>query len=171
MTSRIRAILWLSLWVGFTPAPNLHAQEQDFLPKLLDPLARYNPFDPQLSNRPHFFPDEVDRKTREALIHSLTHREEQVKVPLDYFQERDRKLLEERQTVTGLTEHILDLYNNRLRNREAYLAAQEDALESASSEQRERILLSRLRHDELNSANQLLKKSRTNWWGGLVTGF
>ena len=82
-----------------------------------------------------------------------------MKVPLDYFQERDRKLLEERQTVTGLTEHILDLYNNRLRNREAYLAAQEEALESASSEQRERILLSRLRHDELNSANQLLKKS------------
>ena len=38
------------------------------LERILNPLADYNPFETQAEASPRFFPDEVDRRTRELLI-------------------------------------------------------------------------------------------------------
>jgi hypothetical protein len=77
-------------------------------------------------------------------------------------------LQKQRQAATGLTEHVQDLVNNTIPEREPHLAAQRAALRNASSEQRKKYLEAIIDQDDLTQADQLMRRSSTNFWGGMV---
>ncbi len=144
------------------------AQEKESpLERILKPLPDYDPFDKPPSP-PQFFPDEVDKRAREALADSLMNRQEALADHLRFFAAKDAELKKERGTITGLTGHVTDLSNNTIRDRERYLAAQKKALSDAASPEEKRLIESRLRNDSLTQAEALLRASRANRWGGLL---
>ena len=154
---------------GFgAPPERAAAQEKESpLERILKPLPEYDPFD-QPPSPPQFFPDEVDKRAREALADSLTDRQEFLADHVRFFAAKDAELKKERGTITGLTGHVRDLSNNTIRDRERYLAAQKKALSAAASPEEKRLIESRLRNDDLTQAEELLRASRANRWGGLL---
>lgn len=141
---------------------------KEAISKILNPLPDYDPFSDRSLPTPEFFPDEIEKRIRQVLIDSLTEPEKSLQGHVRFFKERDSELIGERNTVTGLTDHVLDLHLNTLRSRTEYLAAQKEALGSATSENQKRLIQSRIRNDELTRANELLRKSRTNRAGALA---
>ena len=145
----------------------LAQDEKANLDKILDPLPPFEPFE-GVPSHPRFFPDEVDRRVRRALIDSLTDNHQTLKDHVRFFKERDDNLARERETTTGLTDHVVDLHHGMLRDRRDYLKAQEKALASATSDRQKKLIQSRIRNDELNQAEELLRKSMTNRWGAVI---
>jgi len=139
--------------------------------KILDPLPEFNPFDEQVRYRPQYFPDDTDRRIRQALIDSLTDSKKPLQDHVNFFKDKDSELMEERNTVTGLTQHVVDLHNNTITDRQGYLTAQKQAFDSASSEEQKKLIRSRIRNDELAQASVLLRRSKTNRWGSFVNQF
>ena len=116
------------------------AQEKESIPdRVLNPMPKYNPFDPP-PPPPRFFPDEVDKRVRAAFIDSLTWKGKLLENNVRFFQEKDRELRETRGTVTGLTDKVRDLY----------------------------LAESRENSDELGKAEELLRKSSANRFGAVV---
>ena len=116
------------------------AQEKESIPdRVLNPMPKYNPFDPP-PPPPRFFPDEVDKRVRAAFIDSLTRKGKLLENNVRFFQEKDRELREARGTVTGLTDKVRDLY----------------------------LAESRENSDELGKAEELLRKSSANRFGAVV---
>lgn len=151
-------------WAG---APSLYAQEHALpVDKILNPLPEFDPFE-RLDPTPQFFPDGVDKRIRETLIDALTNRREALGDDLKFFKSEDARLQKQYGTVTGLSEHAQDLVNNTLQNRDRYLAAQKEALKNASSPARQKYLESIINNDDLNLADQLMRQSTTNSWGGV----
>ncbi len=149
-------------------ARDLSAQQNERLSeRIFNPLPDYDPFDKPPPS-PQFFPDEVDKRARAAMIDALTQKNDSLGDDLRFFIERDAQLKKERGTVTGLTEEALDLYNNTIQDRERYLEAQKKALSFSLSPQRKQLIESRIQNDDLNQANDLLKKSAINRWGGIL---
>ncbi|MGH7775375.1 MAG: hypothetical protein ACREQA_24380 [Candidatus Binatia bacterium] len=169
MKRTITAVLTIFSLMGYSLlAPgNLLAQEESILDRILNPLPEYNPFD-KPPPPPQFFPDEVDKRAREALIDTLTNREDSLEGHSRFFMNKDAELKKERRTITGLTEYVQDLYHNTIRDRDRYLAAQTKALASATSPQQKQMIESRLRNDELTQADELMRKSATNRWGAIL---
>ncbi|MFQ5852060.1 MAG: hypothetical protein ACE5JU_15930 [Candidatus Binatia bacterium] len=169
-----RGIGLLPLFLFFCCFPTAWAEETDvewknpILSKILNPLPDYDPFDEHTPSSPQFFPDEVDKRLHQTLIDSLSDAEGTLEEHVRYFKEKDAELLKERGAVTGLTEHVLDLYHNTIRDREGYLTAQKKALASASSEQQKKIVQSRIRNDEVTQADRLLKEGKANKWGAFI---
>ena len=154
-------------WLG-SGARDLPAQQNEGLPeRILNPLPEYDPFD-QPPPAPQFFPDDVDKRARAAMIDALTQNSESLKDDLRFFTERDVQLKKERGTVTGLTVQVLDLYNNTIQDRERYLEAQKKALSLPLSPQHKQLIESRIQNDDLNQANELIKKSASNRWGAVL---
>ena len=169
MRRTIATVFVVSFLLGLLPSGPEKAlpQEKGFvLDKILNPLPGYDPFDSPPPN-PEFFPDNVDKRAREALIDSLTNREDALKDHVRFFTDKDIELQEERGSVTGLTEHVLDLFHNTIRDRDHYLSAQKEALASSPSPRQKPLIESRLRNDNLNQADELLRKSATNRWGAM----
>ncbi|MGB7951176.1 MAG: hypothetical protein WCH75_26140, partial [Candidatus Binatia bacterium] len=151
-------------------APSCHAQNRDqALERILNPMPPdYDPFEKSSAGAPQFFPDAVDKRTRELLIDALTHQPESLKDHLQFLKDADDRLRTEYQTSTGLTEHAQDLVNNTIQDRERYLAAQQEALKRASTPERKKYLQSIINNDDLTQANQLMWQSSTNQWGGVL---
>lgn len=168
MNRAVTVAVLLSPLLGFLPpgANQVFPQESaPALDKILDPFPDLDPFE-KAFRTPEYFPDDVDKRVRDALIDSLTGRAEALKSHAAFFSDKDAKLTKEHGAITGLTEHALDLSNNTIPDRERYLAAQKKALDAASSPQQKYLIESRLRGDELTRADELLRKSSTNRWGG-----
>ena len=71
---------------GVLPA---RAQERELaLEKILNPLPEFDPFE-KPSAAPLFFPDEVDKRTREALVDALTNRKDSLESHLRFFKDED----------------------------------------------------------------------------------
>jgi tetratricopeptide (TPR) repeat protein len=138
--------------------------EESIIGKILNPLPDYDPFVKSVPS-PRFFPDKVNKQVHEALIDSLTDQDGAMEEHGRFFKEKDAELLEERGTVTGLTDHVSDLQYNTIRDSQDYLTAQKKALDSASTEKQKNLIRSRIRNDEATQAAELLRKSRTNMWG------
>jgi hypothetical protein len=145
-----------------------HAQELQ-LEKILNPLAGYDPFEAAggAAGTPKFFPDEVDRRTRELLIDTLTSRQDALAEHVKFFKSEDARLRKERGTSTGLSEHAQDLFNNTLENREKYLAAQKAAIKEASTPERKKYLEAIVNHEDAVQSERLMRQSSANFWGGL----
>jgi len=139
--------------------------------RILDPLPEFNPFDEQVRYQPQYFPDATDRRIRQTLIDSLTDSKKPLQDHVNFFKDKDSELMEERNTVTGLTQHVVDLHNNTITDRQGYLTAQKQAFDSASSEEQKKLIRSRIRNDELAQASVLLRRSKTNRWGSFVNQF
>ncbi|MGH7769329.1 MAG: hypothetical protein ACREQP_17935, partial [Candidatus Binatia bacterium] len=154
---------WLA-WSG----GQLAAQENPGLTeRILNPLPEFEPFD-KPPPAPQFFPDDVDKRARAAMIAALTGKSENLADDLRFFTERDARLEKERGTVTGLADQVRDLYNNTIEDRERYLEAQRQALTFVSSPQHRQLIESRIKNDDLNQANEQLKKAAHNKWGGIL---
>jgi hypothetical protein len=144
------------------------AQDRELaLEKILDPMPDYDPFDKPPS-APQFFPDEIDKRSRELLIDALTNRNESLEGHLQFFQIQDRQLKKLHGNTSGMAERAQDLVNNTMTDRERYLAAQKDAIRNASSPERKKYLESIINHDDLHQSDQLMRQSSTNFWGGMT---
>ncbi|HEX9144061.1 MAG TPA: hypothetical protein VGA09_07300 [Candidatus Binatia bacterium] len=153
-----------SAWVH---PPLLTAQEYALpVDKILNPLPEFDPFE-RVEPAPQFFPDAVDKRIRETLIDALTNSRDALNEDLKYFKSEDARLQKQYGTVTGLSEHAQDLVNNTLQDRDRYLAAQKEATKEASSPTRKKYLESIINNDDLNLADQLMRQSTTNSWGGV----
>ena len=103
--------------------------------KILNPMPEYDPFE-KSGAPPQYFPDETDKRARELMIDALTHRKEATTTHVKALRAEDNRLKQQHGTVTGLTEHAQDLANNTIADREAYIAAQKEALKNARSPER-----------------------------------
>jgi hypothetical protein len=148
--------------------PEPCAAQELAIEKILNPMPDYDPFDKSTTGAPQFFPDAVDKRTRELLIDALTNQQESLKDHLKFLKEQDSQLQKEYNTSTGLTERALDVTNNTIQDRQRYLAAQEQALKNASTPERKKYLQSIINNDDLNQADDLMRQSSTNQWGGIV---
>jgi hypothetical protein len=161
------SVLCILGWLSFGGG-QLQAQENpDLTERILNPLPEFDPFDKPPS-APQFFPDDVDKRARGAMIGALTGKSENLAGDLRFFTERDAQLKKERGTATGLTDQVRDLYNNTIQDRERYLEAQRQALTFVSSPQHKQLIESRIKNDDLNQANEQLKKATQNKWGGIL---
>jgi hypothetical protein len=143
-------------------------QERELpLDRILNPLPDFDPFEKPPA-APQFFPDDVDKRARDILVDALIGRKESLEENLKYLQSEDAKLQKQRGTSTGLTEPTQDLINNTIQDRERYLAAQKEALKTASSPERKKYLESIINQDDLNQSDQLIRQGTTNYWGGVV---
>ncbi|HEY2989288.1 MAG TPA: hypothetical protein VGL11_16270 [Candidatus Binatia bacterium] len=163
---RALALLCLLGWLGWA-GPALAQDNQDLFDRILNPLPEFDPFDKPLA-APQYFPDDVDKRARGAMIDALTQKNENLADGLKFFTERDAQLKKERGATTGLTDQVRDLYNNTIEDRERYLEAQNKALSFVSSPQHKQLIESRIKNDDLNQAHDQLKKSATNKWGGML---
>jgi hypothetical protein len=77
-------------------------------------------------------------------------------------------LQKEYNTSTGLTERAQDLVNNTIQDRQRYLGAQQEALKNTSVPERKKYLQSIIDNDDLNQADDLMRQSSTNQWGGIL---
>jgi hypothetical protein len=150
-----------------TPGSVRAQEREDLLERILKPLPDYDPFD-RPPPAPQYFPDEVDKRAREALVDSLTNNEETLEGHVRFFADKDADLKKERGTVTGLSEQILDLFHNTIRERDRYLEAQKKALSSSSSPEQKKLIESRLKNDDLTQAEELLRMNSANRWGAMV---
>lgn len=168
MTRKLyRLILALVLATPSLMASPALSQERDVFDKILNPLPDFDPFEKPAAP-PQFFPDQTDKQIRDLLVDTLTRRHETLEDHLKFFKDQDSRLQKEHKTITGLSEHVLDLVNNKLTDRERYLTAQKDALKNAATPERKKYLEAIINHDDLNQADQLMRQSRLNSWGGAL---
>ncbi len=171
MTAKLILTTILLLVLGGAPLwpKPCHGQDREqVLEKILNPMPDYDPFEKSTLATPQFFPDAVDKRSRELLIDALTHQQESLKDHLQFFKEEDTRLQKEYNTSTGLTDRAQDLVNNTIQDRQRYLAAQEEALKHASAPERKKYLQSIINNDDLNQADDLMRQSSTNQWGGVL---
>ena len=143
-----------------------HSQELP-LEKILNPVADYDPFESPASSAPKFFPDEVDRRARALLIDALLQNKEGVSEHAQFLKAEDARLQKQRGSSTGLAEHAQDLINNTLQDRDKYVAAQKEAIRSASTPERRKYLESLVNNDDAVQSERLMRQSSTNFWGGM----
>jgi hypothetical protein len=135
--------------------------------KILNPMPEYDPFE-KSGAPPQYFPDETDKRARELMIDALTHRKEATATHVKALRAEDNRLKQQQGTVTGLTEHAQDLVNNTIADREAYIAAQKEALKNARSPERRKYLEAIINHDDLNQSDRLMRQSSANFWAGFA---
>jgi hypothetical protein len=170
MTEKSIIIGWLLLALVSAPSwpkPSYAQGQEQLIEKILNPMQDYDPFDRATAVAPQFFPDGVDKRSRELLIDALTQQQESLRDHLQFLKEEDGRLEKEYGTSTGLTERAQDLLNNTIHDRQLYLAAQKEALKNASTPERKKYLQAIINHDDLNQADQLMRQSSTNQWGGI----
>jgi hypothetical protein len=166
MTACCRAIFLLALFTLYV-SPSYSQPRELELEKILNPMPDYDPFE-KSATTPQYFPDDVDKRVRALLIDALTNRNELLEDHLKSLRTEDGRLRKEHGTATGLTEHARDLVNHTIQDRERYLAAQKDALRNASTPERKKYLEAIINHDDLNQSEQLMRRSSTNFWGGIL---
>jgi hypothetical protein len=166
MIACCRAIFLITFFTLYVSASYSQTRELE-LEKILNPMPDYDPFE-KPATTPQYFPDDVDKRARALLIDALTNRNELLEDHLKSLQAEDGRLRKEHGTATGLTEHARDLVNNTIQNRERHLAAQKDALRNASTPERKKYLEAIINHDDLNQSEQLMHRSSTNFWGGML---
>ncbi len=159
-------LCFLLLECLFHSAAALAQEKESILERILNPMPDYDPFDNTLPP-PKFFPDEVDKRVREALIDGLTGKTDRLADQVRFLSQKDRELKKERGTATGLTEIVSDLLRNTIRDRDLYLEAQRKALASSPSREQKQLITWRLWNDPLTQADDLMKKSAANRWGAI----
>jgi hypothetical protein len=171
MRAKLIVTSWLLLVFGSAclwPEICHPGDREQALEKILNPMPDYDPFETSTAAPPQFFPDAVDKRARELLIDALTNHQESLKDHLEFFKEQDLQLQKQYNTSTGLTEDAQDLLNNTIQDRQTYLAAQKEALNNASTPERKKYLQSIINNDDLNQADELMRQSSTNQWGGVL---
>ncbi len=152
--------------IAVSPARPSAQVAQELPDGILNPLPEFDPFEKPLS-APLYFPDDVDKRARSAMVAALTGDSETLADDLKFFTERDARLKKERGTTTGLSDAARDLYNNTIDDRARYLDAQRQALSFTAMPKQKQLIESRLKNDDLNQADEQLRKAAQNKWGGI----
>jgi len=162
------AVCCLSAALAWPPARSAAQvpQELELPDRILNPLPEFDPFE-KPPGTPLYFPDDVDKRARSAMIAALTGDSQTLADDLKFFTDRDAQLKKERGTATGLSDAARDLYNNTIEDRARYLAAQRQALSFTAMPQQKQLIESRLKNDDLNQADEQLRKAAQNKWGGI----
>jgi tetratricopeptide (TPR) repeat protein len=157
----IRLFLWaiasLCAMAGATEAQERGAA----LDKILNPMPAYEPFD-RASSPPEFFPDDIDKRARDALIDSLIGGGKALEDHLDFFRRKDRDLRDERNTITGLTDKVRDLHRERTAERDDDLTRAEALLRKSWANRFGAIF------NRLLSSVDLVSIVSGAYWGGAV---
>ena len=164
---RLIAVVYFISWVFFPTCPSLAQDRELNLEKILNPMPEFDPFEKPPAP-PQFFPDEADKRAREALVDALTNRKDGLEENLKFFKAEDERQKKQTGSLTGLTERLQDLVNNTIQSREQFLAAEKDALKNASSPERKKYLEAIINGDDLNQADRLIRQSSVNTWGGVL---
>lgn len=131
------------------------------LDKILNPMPAYDPFD-RPPPPPEFFPDEIDKRARAALIDGLTGGGEALEDHLDFFRRQDRELRDERNAITGLTDKVRDLQRERTAERDDDLTRAEGLLRKSWANRFGAIF------NRLLSSVDLVSIVSGAYWGGAV---
>ena len=143
------------------------AQAQDIeraLEKILNPLPDIDPFE-KPPETPRFFPDEVDKRARDLMVDALLNRQDAINQHLSFLNDADARLQKQHGATTGLTETAQDLANNLIQDRGRFLAAQKEALKSATSPERKKYLEAIINHDDLTQSDLLARQSTYQFLG------
>jgi len=83
------------------------AQERELaLEKILNPLPEFDPFEKPPA-APLFFPDEADKRARDALVDALTNRKDALENHLRFFKDEDMRQQKQHGSATG-SPHVAD---------------------------------------------------------------
>jgi hypothetical protein len=168
MKGKLSSVAIAFLLSAWTIPFSVTGQAQELqVEKILNPIGDYHPFETSGATAAKYFPDEVDRRARELLIDALTHRKDALDEHLQFFKSEDSRRQKQDGATTGLAEHAQDLFNNTLQDRERYLAAQKEAIKTASSPERKKYLEAIVNHDDSIQSERLMRQSSTNFWGGM----
>ncbi len=135
--------------------------------RTLDPLRDFDPFRAPVTPE-RYFPDELEQRTRVAIVDALTHRTERLRGHVRYFEGNDRERLAGGGNVSGLTHHVRELHHGNLSDRETYRDAQQEALAVAPPGAPQRLIQARLGRDELEQAEALVAEHRIGRWNALL---
>ena len=160
------AVCCLCAAFAWPPARSAAQAPQELPDRILNPVPEFDPFE-KPPGTPLYFPDDVDKRARSAMIAALTGDSSTLADDLKFFTDRDAQLKKERGTTTGLGDAARDLYNNTIEDRARYLAAQRQALSFTAMPQQKQLIESRLKNDDLNQADEQLRKAAQNKWGGI----
>ncbi len=153
------------IFIGAAAAP---AQDLErTVQKILNPLPDFDPFE-KPAETPRYFPDEADKRARELMQDALIGRQQALREHLLFFKKEDERMQKEHGAMTGLTSRAQDLTNNTIKERERFLAAQRQALDNATSPERKKYLEAIINHDDLTQSTELMRRSSTNFWGGMM---
>jgi hypothetical protein len=159
------SVCCIVMLLGAAPA---RAQDADrALDKILNPLPEFDPFETPVAS-PRYFPDDIDKRARDLMMDALTNRSAEVDEHLRFIKQEDLRLEKQHGLVSGLTPRAQDIANNMIPDREAFLTAQREALESATSPERKKYLEAVINEDDLIQSGQLMRQSSTNFWGHLM---
>ncbi len=135
--------------------------------RVLDPLRDFDPFKAPVTPE-RYFPDELEQRTRVAIMDALTHRTERLRGHVRYFEDNDKERLARGGNVSGLTHHVRELHHGNLSDRETYRDAQQEALAVAPPGAPQRMIRARLGRDELERAESLVAEHRIGRWNALL---
>ncbi len=136
-------------------------------PRMLDPLHGFDPFVPPATAE-RYFPDEMERRVRTAIVDALTRRTDRLRGHVRYFEDQDRQRVADGGHASGLTHHVRDLHQSNLSDRETYREAQQKALAAAPPGAARELIRARLRQDELEQAESLVAEHRIGRWNALL---
>lgn len=137
------------------------------LGRMMDPLPDFDPFAPPVTAE-RYFPDELERRVRVAIVDALTRRTERLQGHVRYFEGKDKDRLAGGGHVSGLTHRVRELHHGNLSGRETYRDAQREALAEAPAGAPQRLIRARLRRDELEQAESLVAENRIGRWNSLL---
>ncbi len=163
----IIVLLILSIFAWITSSAARAQEREVVLDKILNPLPPFDPFE-KSSPTPQFFPDEIDKRTRDILLDALTGQNDMLHEHLRFFKAEDERRRNRGEPVTGLTDHVEDLANNTIPDRQGYIKAQRHARTRAETTERKRYLEFLINGDDLNQSDHLMRQSSTNFWGGML---
>ncbi|MBI1987388.1 MAG: tetratricopeptide repeat protein [Nitrospinae bacterium] len=156
--------------------PHPPASSQDFP---LDPRGKplggsgetFSPFEKERSS-PLYFPDAVEKAVEEALIEGYLEDREAILARYRSLLAQDQELEKAGKPITGLSDNLLDLANGMLEGRDAHQRALEASLKAPYLEpELEARVRYRIKNDEFNRAQGLLKGDKTNKTGNIANSF
>ena len=96
LLASILLLVPLTAWLARSDAQ----QRELDLERILNPMPGYDPFE-KAASAPQFFPDEVDKRSRELLIDALLNRDDALNNHLKFFKTEDAQLQKQHGAETG----------------------------------------------------------------------
>lgn len=172
--SRIKP--WVALALLFLLANPSHSLAQPIasLPgesSAVSSADGFSPFEKKVS-QPKYFPDEIENRVEESLMDGYLGNKAAIRSHYRYLLDQDKERAKKDQPLTGLSDNLLYLMSNLVRDRDAYVAALEDCLEAPFLEPDvEGAVRHQLKNDPFNQAQAALKGDKGNKTGSVVNSF
>ena len=127
--------------------------------RILNPLRDFEPFDEPVTAE-RYFPDDLERRVRRAIIDSLTLRTEQLREHVRYFEGIDKERVTGGAETSGLTPLVRKLYQGSRTDRQDHGDTPPEAGETSPSATPE--------PDELERAESLIAEGDVGRWNDFL---